>query len=387
MTNANSFHFLAKYEELRHHESNEKLCLDAIEVARRMKHVLIIKLGGIGDLLLSTPALKALRDLYPEAEISILVPSRVYGVVKSLSYIDRVFTFNLEYGKVFPFSKRLRNLKILFILRKKRFDVAINMRTLVSDRSAKKMKILLDIIRPGMKVGRDTEGRGYFFDIKIPETDIGTKSETEYDIETVKALGADTIDRTIDFEIDQESIESVDRIMERECTSKDVILIGVHPGGMPSRRWPIENFVKLAEDLPKRMPCKLVATGGESEISLIKELVRASRSEVINLAGKLSIMELGALIRRCNLFLSNDTGPIHMAAIIGTPLVAIFGPGDIAHYDPRNISQRVVVLYEKADCAPCDKIECETMKCLKKIHPEDVIEAALGLVGYNNHRR
>ncbi len=351
-----------------------------------MKHVLIINLGGIGDLLLSTPALKALRNLYPEAEISVLVPAGAYEIVKSLSYIDRVFTFNLEYGRIIPFSKILRNLKILSILRKKHFNIAINMRTLVSNRSAKKMKILLDIIRPGMKVGRDTEGRGYFFNIKIPETDIGIKSEIEYDIETVKALGADIIDRTIDFEIDQESVENVDKLLEREYISKEAILIGVHPGGRPSRRWPIENFVKLAEDVHKRIPCKLVATGGKSEISLIKELAKASRAEIINLAGMLRIKELGALIKRCNLFISNDTCPMHISAILGTPLVAIFGPGDIAHYDPRNISERVVVLYEKVDCAPCAKMKCRTMKCLKKIHPEEVIEAALGLVGYDNNR-
>ena len=351
-----------------------------------MKHVLIINLGGIGDLLLSTPALKALRDLYPEAEISILVPSRISEIVKNLSYIDNVLLFNIEYGRIVHFSKIIRNLKVLLSLRNKHVDIAINMRTLVSDRSARKVKILLAIIRPGMKVGRDTEGRGNFFDMIIPETDIGTKSEIEYGIETVKALGANSIDRTIDFEIDQESIENVDKILEREYISKDVILVGVHPGGMPSRRWPIENFVKLAEDLPKRIPCKLVATGQKSEISLVKELVRASRGEVINLAGKLSIIELGALIKRCNLFVSNDTGPMHISAIVGTPLVAIFGPGDIAHYDPRNISDKAVVLFEKVDCAPCAKIECQTMKCLKKIHPEEVIEAALGLVSYRNKR-
>ena len=337
-------------------------------------------------MLLSTPALKALRNSYPQAEISVLVPAEAYEIVRGLSYIDRVFTFALEFGRIVSFGKILRNLKTLLILRKKQFDVAINMRTLVSDRSAKKMKIMLDIIRPGMKIGRDTEGRGYFFDKAIPETDIGTKSEIEYDIEMVKAVGADIVDRTIDFEIDQESIENVDKILKREHVSKDVTLIGVHPGGRPSRRWPIENFAKLAEDLPKRIPCKILGTGGKSEIGLVKELVRASRGEVIDLAGKLSIVELGALIRRCNLFVSNDTGPMHMSAIIGTPLVAIFGPGDVAHYDPRNISDKAVVLYEKVDCAPCAKIKCQTMKCLNKINPEEVIEAALGFVSFDADR-
>jgi len=351
-----------------------------------MKHILIINLGGIGDLLLSTPALKALRNLYPEAEISILVPARAYEIIKSLSYIDRVFTFDLEFGRIVSFRNILKNLKTLSILRKKQFDVAINMRTLVSEKSAKKIKRLLSIIRPGMKVGRDTEGWGCIYEIKIPETITGTKHEREYNIDTVKALGAEIIDRTIDFEIDEESINNVSKLLERENISKEAILIGFHPGGRPSRRWSIENFAKVADNIHKRMPCKLVATGGESEISLTKELVRTSHAEVINLAGKLSIRELGALIKRCNLFICNDTGPMHISAIVGTPLVAIFGPGDIAHYDPRNISEKVIVLYEKVYCAPCSKIKCQTMKCLNKIYPEEVIEAALGLVSYDNNK-
>ena len=107
-----------------------------------MKRVLVINLGGIGDLLLSAPALKALRSLYPEAEISILVPVGVHSFVQGSFYMDKVFTFDLEYGGIVPLRKVLRNLKILVILRKKQFDVAINMRTLYSERGAKKIKLL-----------------------------------------------------------------------------------------------------------------------------------------------------------------------------------------------------------------------------------------------------
>ena len=82
-----------------------------------MKYILIINLGGIGDLLLSTPALRALRELYPQAEISMLIPPRVYKLVKSLSYIDKIFTFNIGYGGMVPFNKILRNLAVLLILR------------------------------------------------------------------------------------------------------------------------------------------------------------------------------------------------------------------------------------------------------------------------------
>ncbi|MHC4580087.1 MAG: glycosyltransferase family 9 protein [Planctomycetota bacterium] len=345
-----------------------------------MKRVLVINLGGIGDLLLSVPALKALRSSYPEAEISILAPAGVHSIVQSLFFIDRVFTFNLEYGGIVPLRKVLRNLKILLILRKKQFDVAINMRTLYSEKGAKKIKFLLEFIKPKVKVGRDTEAWGNFFDVKIPETRVGQKYEMEYDIDTVRALGAEVKDRSIDFNIDVESFSSVERILEKEGLSKGDTLIGVHPGGMPSRAWPVENFAKVIEDINRRISCRFVITGGRDEVNLAKHLTVITDAKVANLAGKLNTAELGALIKRCNVFIANDTGPMHIAAILKTPLVAIFGPGDITRFDPRNISQKATVLHKKVECAPCEKTECRTMKCLKIIHPEEVVEAALGLV-------
>lgn len=345
-----------------------------------MKRVLVINLGGIGDLLLSVPALKALRSSYPEAEISILAPAGVHSIVQSLFFVDRVFTFNLEYGGIVPLRKVLRNLKILLILRKKQFDVAINMRTLYSEKGAKKIKFLLEFIKPKVKVGRDTEAWGNFFDVKIPETRVGQKYEMEYDIDTVRALGAEVKDRSIDFNIDVESFSSVERILEKEGLSKGDTLIGVHPGGMPSRAWPVENFAKVIEDINRRISCRFVITGGRDEVNLAKHLTVITDAKVANLAGKLNTAELGALIKRCNVFIANDTGPMHIAAILKTPLVAIFGPGDITRFDPRNISQKATVLHKKVECAPCEKTECRTMKCLKIIHPEEVVEAALGLV-------
>ena len=345
-----------------------------------MKYVLVINLGGIGDLLLSAPALRALRNSYPEAEISILVPAGVSGIVRRLSCIDNVFTFDLEYGGIVPLGKVLRNLKILLILRKKKFDVAINMRTLYSARGAKKIKLLLDFVMPKVKVGRDTEGRGYFFDIKIPETRLGQKYEMEYDIDTVKALGAEVNDRSIDFNIDVQSLDRVERILEKEGLSKGDTLIGVHPGGMPSRAWPVENFAKVIEDINGRISCGFVITGGRDEVNLARHLTVITDAKTANLAGRLNTAELGAVIERCDVFITNDTGPMHIAAILKTPLVAIFGPGDITRFDPRNISQKATVLHKKVECAPCERTECRTMKCLKIIRPEEVVEAALGLV-------
>ena len=334
------------------------------------RRILIINLGGMGDLLLSIPALKALRNHHPLAEISILIVSRVYESIKDLPYIDNVFFFHKKY---FPVGF-LKNVRSLLILRKKRFDLAINMRTIHSKSSAGKIKLLLDIINPKIKAGRDTEGRGYFFDLKIPENNRARKYEMEYDIDTVEALGVDVTDRNVNFEIDDKDVEKVSKILKSEGISKTDIIISIHPGGMPSRRWPIDDFSKVINEIYRKISCKFVVTGEKREFGLANKLLKLTNAKMTNLAGRLDIKELGALIKTCNLYISNDTGPMHIAAILKTPLVAIFGPECLARYDPRNISDKAVVLYKKVDCSPCNRVKCKSMRCLRAISPEEVVE-------------
>ncbi|HEC92087.1 MAG TPA: glycosyltransferase family 9 protein [Candidatus Atribacteria bacterium] len=349
----------------------------------KFKKILIINLGGIGDFLLSTPAIKALKE-ETDSALFLLSSPRIAQFAKKLSYIERVYTFYIGYGGAVSFSKIFENIRTLLKLRKKHFGLAINMRTLYSDKGAKKIKFLLDIINPKLKAGRDTEGRGYFFDIKIPETKIGQKYELEYDIDIVKALGIEVKDRSINFPISKEASEVVRSILEKEGVRKEDILIGLHPGGMPSRRWPVENFSQAIKEISKRIPfSKFVITGGRDETNLGEKLVEITDIKMINLVGKLNIEELGALIKRCSLYISNDTAPMHIAAVLKRPLIAIFGPGDITRFDPRNISDKAKVLYKKVDCAPCEKISCSDLRCLKGISPEEVANLVLHLLEQN----
>ena len=337
-----------------------------------LEQILVVNLGGIGDVLLSTPALRALKSHFPKTRISILVVPRVYEIVKDLSYIDKVFIF-------YP-GPPFVNFFTLLDLRKKHFDLLMNMRTIVSKKSAWKMKSLVDIVSPKIKAGRNTDGRAEFFDSSITETLIGQKYEMDYDIEMVRSLGAQAINRNIDFEVDQECMRRVQGLLEKEGIVKETILIGIHPGGLPAHRWPGENFSKVMNEIDKRISCRFVVTGAKNEFGLAKKIIETSNIKAVNFAGQFNIKELGALIKRCHLYISNDTGPMHMAAILKTPLVALFGPGDVVRYDPRNISDQAIVLHQKADCAPCYRATCETIRCLRAISTQEVIEAALHLL-------
>lgn len=347
---------------------------------KTIKHILVVNLAGLGDILLSIPSLKALRELYPSERISMLVSPKLNEMVKMLPFIDEIFTLDMGFGGAIPLNKIFRNAGVLMALRIKRFDLAINMRTLASKKGAVKIKLLFQFINPRTSAGRDTEGRGYFFDIRIPETDTGRKYEMEYDLDMVRALGGMVRSKSIDMEIDETSAEKVKIILERHGVSDDDVLVGLHPGGMQSRRWHGENYSRVMEQISRDVNCKFVFTGSRDETGLANRIQNSTAAKAIDLTGALNIDELFALIKRCDLYLSNDTGPMHIAAVLQTPLIAIFGPGDVTRFDPRNISDKAIVMHEEKECAPCNKEACESMQCLRAISPDDVTEASLKLL-------
>ncbi len=356
-------------------EVYDSLYVDRIGAERT---ILIINLGGLGDILLSLPALRALRQRYANSEISLLVTARNYDFAQSLAIADRVYKFYLGYGGTIPGGKVIRDINTVRALRQKKFALAVNMRTLTSTKSAQKIKLLMAMIKPKVKAGRDTNGRGRFLDIKIPETDPGQEYARDYDISTAVALGAVVTDKKIELKINEEARRTLADKLAQESIAPADILIGIHPGGLPSHRWPRERFAQVIAELIKQINCKFVLTGSRAEFQLAEELTLIDKSKVVNLSGKLDILELEALIERCRIYLTNDTGPMHLAAVLATPLVAIFGPGEIIGFDPRNISDQAVVLNQQIDCAPCNKKECPSLKCLKAIAVPDVVAAVMG---------
>jgi lipopolysaccharide heptosyltransferase II len=342
------------------------------------KKILVLNLGGIGDVLLSTPALRSLKKAFPDASLEVVVVPRVAEIVKGLEYISAVHFLRLGWGCL------LRNIVTVWSLRARQFDIAINMLTLNSYASAQKMRLLLALIRPKQCAGRNTAGRGVFFDIKIAESILGDTSVMEYDIALAQAVGAAPGNRTIDFTVDAECANRMKALFAAYRISDSDSVVGIHPGGRPSRRWPVKNFALLMQKLQQASGCTFIITGDTNERPLARALVKAL-PQAIDLTGALSIKELGACIQRCRLFISNDTGPMHIAAIVKTPQVALFGPGSLAWYSPSHISERAKVIYKKLYCVPCERPHCRHIRCLRRISVDEVLETALGLLRTYTH--
>ena len=332
-----------------------------------LKKILVINLGGMGDFLLSIPALKALRNFYRTSWIVLLTVPRTKKITDGFSYFDEVLPFDSGWFKLY---------KVISELRKRKFDMAINMRTLVSWKSACKMALLFHGIGARYKVGRDTAKRGFFLDVKVPEDERGSMPEYEYDLNTVRALGVQAEFCLPEITVRPEDTTSINKFFAEHNISEKDMVIGINPfAPWPAKCWPLENFAEIIKALKKEFDCKIVITGSGNEREAALQLKELSGIEIAIASGRTSLEELAVLLKRCSVYITNDTGPMHLAAIVHIPLVAIFGGGYLKRFDPRNISDKAIVLCKGVDCSPCNKIHCSSMKCLKEISPEEVVLA------------
>ncbi len=336
-------------------------------ITAKLRKILVINLGGMGDLLLSSPALKSLRSAYPEAELSFLVSSKAAEAARRLKLAYRVFIF---YPQSFWWII-FRGIFLLWSLRKEGFDLAVNMRTIASSLSALKMRLLLDLINAKITAGRDTLGRAGFLDIKISESEYGDKYERDYDLALIEALGVKAGDNRVEFSVTAFEQDKVASMLNQGGFKKDEVLVGIHPGGQQSRRWPLKYYQGLLRSLSSLPGIKFVITGNAKEAGLGAYLAASFPANTINLSGALSLGELAALIKRCALYICNDTGSLHLAATQNVPILCVFGGGSLTRFDPRKLCAFSCVLRKPVNCAPCNRTFCLSKKCLRLITVEE----------------
>jgi ADP-heptose:LPS heptosyltransferase len=146
------------------------------------------------------------------------------------------------------------------------------------------------------------------------------------------------------------------------------------PARWPSKSWPKESFAELGDQLASRIGAKIILTGGRADRSLVEEIASQMRTRPLVAAGRTTLKELCALFRKVDLVITCDSGPMHIAAALGTRTVALFGPTDPRRTGPYGMGHRV--LQKQMDCVPCFKRRCPDNRCLKEITVEEVGEAA-----------
>jgi ADP-heptose:LPS heptosyltransferase len=343
--------------------------------------ILVVKAAGIGDLILAVPALRALRTRFPGAAIDLLVTPKCADLLKYCPYINQVHVIQTRgmQNRV-SMSDLLTLMKTLGALRKTRYDMLINLYHLFSDRGARRMKALCKTIRPRCTIGRNTDGRGAFYDAWIPDSwgrePFAGRHEVLLNLEVVRILGAEAPTGGLEFWVgDEERLGMEEILLEEGVAAKKSPRIVLNPGAdAVYKRWPEEHFGRLADLLVQRFSAEVFIVGGPDDRSVAERVFSGMQGNAFDLVGKLTLLQLAAFLEGCDMVVSNDTGPMHLAAAVATPVVALFGPGNPRRYGPYGPEGFHRVIQGGASCSPCSRFGCRDKDCMIEITPERVLE-------------
>jgi heptosyltransferase-2 len=334
------------------------------------KKILIVRLDRIGDVLLSTPVIRAVREAFPASHIAVMVQDYAKEIVAGNPYLDEVIVYNKS-GRHKGFSG---NFRFLWRLRRKKFDMALLLHP------TKRTHLLAALAGIPNRVGYNRK-LGFLLTTRIEHTkQYGLKHEVDYALDLLRHIGIDPKWRTLYMPVNSRSEERISEIFKSSGIGKNDLCIAINPGAScVSKRWPAAKFAKVARSLIEKYGAKVVIVAGGADKKLGDEVAALIDGDCVNLSGKTSVADLASVLRRVKLFVSNDSGPVHIASAVGTPVVAIFGRNDRG-LSPRRwgpVGERDTILHKDVGCDICFAHNCKKgFKCLEAITVDEVLAAA-----------
>jgi heptosyltransferase-2 len=320
----------------------------------------------IGDAVMATPALRAIRAAFPAARIAIVANPMV----------AELFTFHPDCDQVIRFDKRSGHggaggfWRFCRALRRERFALVILLQNAFE---AAAMAVLAGIPR---RAGYRSDGRGLLLTSGVPAVDKKHGlHHVDYYLHMLRQLGIDGGDRRLRLAVTaEEQAGARERLGAGDW-------VAVNPGASygAAKRWIPERFAAVADGLAAEFGVRLVLTGGPGEAEIGRDIERAMKVAPVNLIGRTSVRELMAVLAQCRLVVTNDSGPMHIAAAFGVPLVAVFGPTD--HTTTSPLADNCRIVRSAANCAPCMLRECPVdHHCMTDVTAGMVLDAARELL-------
>lgn len=305
------------------------------------RRILILSAAGVGDFVLGTPTLRAIRRHFPQACIWILTIPEVRLLAERCPYMDAVRTLDLRHSRSAVTwtlgPRRWEFFRLIRELRGMRFDLAINLYKVGTRTGGLRMAAFLRAIRAGKNVGRYSGGRGIGFD--LTSTDEG--HELEAQLAVARLVGAIPTDDRPELWVTEEDRTACAQLLGRYGVSATDRIACIHAGSaQPEKRWPSDRFAAVGRRLAG-VGARVILIGSPAEKGLCDSLTQAIPGAV-SVARETTLPVLAALLQRAALLFTNDSGPMHMAAALGVPLVATFGPATPDRFGPRGLGIRVV---------------------------------------------
>ena len=330
-----------------------------------MKNILLIRLSSLGDVVLTTPAIRAVRAHFSDAYIAMLVAKQSADVLRENPHLNEIIT----YDRLAKDKDTGEMLRIIRHLRERKFTMAIDFQ--------RKFRTGVLMYFSG---AAERVGQGRLCNVRVQEQ--GNKHATAHYFDLLHAVGIPAADQRLElFLAESERIDAAKRF-DTAGIREAALKVGLFPGaGWKFREWMPERFAAIGDRLVAEFNANVLVFGGPKETALVQSVVNLMTAPAIPFAGNLQIRQFAACIEQCDLFLTNDTGPMHIAAAVGTPTVSLFGPGNHIRFQPLGATHQTI-RYD-VPCSPCKQFtdKCKDNICMKGIAVDEVwqsISRALG---------
>ena len=329
-------------------------------------NILLRAPNPIGDIVMATPALRALRRHFASDQITLLIRSYGREVLEGAPWFDEVIEIK---------GCRTREIFSALSLRKRHFDLGILFTNSFST------ALFMRLSGTKRRVGYDRNGRGLLLTDRIKPLRQGRKflpvPALDYYLGLIQYLGITIDDKRLELFVSQDASEKAEQVFQKFGIAPDNTVIVLNPGAAygSAKLWPAEYFARLA-DLLARTGARIILSGSPAERPILDSIESQIKARAVNLAKEnISISLVKAVVARASLLITNDTGPRHFAAAFDIPEVTIFGSSDPGWTE--NGHKKATHIWEEVDCRPCNLKKCPIdHKCMRRLKPERVFEAA-----------
>jgi heptosyltransferase-2 len=342
-------------------------------------NLLVLRYRFIGDTILTVPFLRNLRRAYPDARIDLVVAPYSSDVLRGIPYVDAFIiydppTIHMDSGG--RHRTLLSKARFVADLRKRRYEKAY-----VLKRSFSSAAIAF-LSGARERIGFDTEGRGFLLTKRLPYRH--DQHEVQNFLDVLRADGVPVQDDHLEAWISPEEAAAADGFLAERGLTAGERIVAIHPfSANQTRAWHEDGFVAAANALQDRLGVRILLLGGPRDREMADGIARRIRPSPVPAVGDTDLRQSMALLSRCALLICNDSGIMHLAAAVGLPLIALFGPQSPVKFGPWG--ERCRILYKRFPCSPCRQKffeECDPSPrgkpmCMETITVDEVIESAM----------
>ncbi len=345
----------------------------------KIERILVRGTNWIGDAVMTTPALQRLRSSFPHSQITLLATPRTAGMFEDSPYFDELIEYRRREEGLGAFFGALR------ILRKRRFDMAVLFQ------NAFEAALLACLGNARLRIGFAEQGRGFLLTHKLyrghrHRNRHQTRDYLDIVIECEKASNIEHLSSNLSNPLPHliagaEQKKAAEDIVGKSGFTRPLAILNAGATNSRAKCWPAERFAALADRLIEELNAQVVLIGGATELDYAERVHRSIKGAgTINLAGKTSMNELIGLLDCCDLLISNDTGPAHIAAALGRATLTIFGPTNEFETEPTG-PRAEIIRAENIECARCMLRDCPIdHRCMTRISADEVFERATALM-------